>query len=89
LPSDLITKNVIGLIVTPAPAPPAKTSFGELPGKSDPPDTNPNDTFDIGIIVVPPGTAIASPIIVFASTNLRILSIEVDINPSKCCAIIV
>ena len=38
---------------TPAPEPPPKRSFTFLLGRSEPPEANPKETFDIGIMAVP------------------------------------
>ena len=78
-----------GFMEMPAPAPPANTSFGTLAGISEPPETKPNETFEIGMIVEPSGEVIGLPMIVFTSTRSRIFSIDVFISPSRCCAITV
>ena len=69
----------------PPPEPPPKSSFvlfGFLFGKSVPPEANPNDTFDTGIIVIPSATFIGSPIIVFTSTSSCRFFIEESVRLS-------
>ena len=71
----------------PAPLPPANTSLGAFVGRSEPPATKPKLTFETGMIIVPSGEVIGSPIIVLTSTSSLIFSIEVRISPLiGCCS---
>ena len=75
------TKKPKGWMDTPAPLPPPNSSLGILEGMSLPPLANPKLTLLTGMMVVPSGVTMGSPMMVFTSTISRIFSMVVPMRP--------